>query len=114
MKCAVEGDHLLTAGVIAGQLEGALDGLGTGVAVEDAVRAGHGGDGGDPGSQVGEMLVVEVSAGDVDQFGGLLLDGGDDLRVAVAGGGNGDTGGKVEKFIAIHVFHTDAAAALGD
>ena len=50
----------------------------------------------------------------MDQLAGLLTDGGDDLGVAVAGGGDGDAGGKVEEGVAVDVFHTDAAAPLGD
>ena len=30
--------------------------------------------------ELGELRVVEVGAGHVQQLGGLLLDGGDDLR----------------------------------
>ena len=60
------------------------------------------------------MLVVEVGAGHVDQFGGLLLDGGDDLGMAVAGGGDGDAGGEIEELVAVDVGDDDAASALGD
>ena len=48
------------------------------------------------------------------QLGGLLLNGGDDLGMAVAGGGYGDAGGEVEELVAIHVLDHDAASALGD
>jgi hypothetical protein len=51
--------------------------------------------------------------GDVNQLGGLLLDGGNHFGMAVAGGGHGDARRKVEKLVAVHVFHADAAAALG-
>ena len=44
VEAAEEGDDVLASGVIAGDLEGALDGLGTGVAVVELVGAGHGGD----------------------------------------------------------------------
>ena len=50
----------------------------------------------------------------MDQFGGLLLDGGDHIGMAVAGGGHGDAGGEIEKLVAVDVFDHDAAAALGD
>jgi len=58
-------------------------------------------------------LVVEVGAGHVDQLGGLLLDGLDDLRMTVAGGGDGDAGGEVEELVAVHVFDPGAAAPFG-
>ena len=40
-----EGDDVLAAGVIAGDFQSALDGFGAGVAVVEAMRAGHGRDG---------------------------------------------------------------------
>ena len=71
--------------MIPGQLERALDSLGTGVAIEEAMRSGHGGHGRKALRQVGERLVVEVSARDVDQFGGLLLNRRDHPGMAMAG-----------------------------
>ena len=114
MEGAEEGDHVLPAGVVAGQLQRALDGFGAGVAVVEAMRPRHGCDGGEPLRQRDHALVVEVGAGHVDQLAGLLLDGLDDLRMAMAGGGDGDAGGKVEELVAVHVFDPGAAAALGD
>ena len=113
MEGAEEGDHLLPFGVIAGQLQRALDGLGPGVAKEKAVRAGHGRDGRKPLGQIGQMLVVKVRAGDVQQLSGLFLNGGHDLRVAMAGRNRSDARRKVKELIAVLVFHADAAATLG-
>ena len=104
---------MLAAGVIAGQLERALNGLRAGVAIEEAMRSGHGRHGREALGEIRQRLVVEVGAGDVDQLGGLLLNGGDHFGMAMAGGGHGDAGGEVEKLVAVHVFHADAAAALG-
>ena len=59
------------------------------------------------------VLVVEVGAGHVDQLTGLLLDGSDDMGMAVAGGGHGDAGGEIEELIAVDVGDDDAASALG-
>ena len=114
VESAEEGDDVLAAGVIAGELEGALDGLGAGVAVVEAVRAGHGRDGGEALGEGRRVFVVEVGAGHVDELGGLLLDGGDDLRMAMAGRDDGDAGGEVEELVAVDVFDADAAAAFGD
>src|SRR5262249_26355813 len=58
--------------------------------------------------------VVEISPGDVDQFRGLLLNGGNHFRMTMPGGGNCDTGGEVEELIAVHVFNTYATATLRD
>ena len=113
MEAAEEADDVLAAGVVAGELHGALDGLGAGVAVVEAVRAGHGGDGGEALGQRGHVLVVEVGAGHVDEFGGLVLNGLDYFGMTVAGGVDGDAGGEVEELVAVDVGDADAAAGLG-
>ena len=110
---AEEGDDVLAAGVVASQLQRALDGFCAGVAVVEAMRPRHGCDGGQPFRQRDHALVVEVGAGHVDQLGRLLLDGLDYFRMTVAGGGDGDAGGEVEELVAVHVFDPGAAAALG-
>ena len=61
-----------------------------------------------------EAFVVEVGAGHVDQFGGLVLDGLHDFGMTVAGGVDGDAGGEVEELVAVDVFDAAAAAAFGD
>ena len=111
---AEEADDVLAAGVVAGELHGALDGFGAGVAVVEPVRAGHGRDGGEALGEGGHVFVVEVGAGHVDQLGGLILDGLDDFGVAVAGGGDGDAGGEVEELVAVDVGDADAATGFGD
>ena len=111
---SVEGDDVLALGVVASEFECGLDGFGAGVAVVDAVRAGHGRDLREAGGEFGELRVVEVGAGHVEQLGCLFLDGGDDLGMTVAGRGHGDSGGEVEELVAIHVLDDDAASALGD
>ncbi len=79
VECAVERDELLAAGVIAGQLDGGLDGLGAGVAEVDLRGHAAGRQGGQLLGQVHHVLVVEVGARHVDQAGGLALDGFDHL-----------------------------------
>ena len=86
MESAVEGDDLFAARVIAGQLDGGLDGFGAGIAEVDALRRSV------PGAiaasfsrQLHHVRIVEIGAGHVDQLGGLLLDGGDDFGMAMAG-----------------------------
>ncbi len=111
---AEEADDVLAAGVVAGELHGALDGLGAGVAVVELVRAGHGGDGAEALGELDHVLVVEVGAGHVDQFGGLILNRLHDLGVTVAGGVDGDAGGEVEELVAVDVGDANAAARLRD
>jgi len=49
----------------------------------------------------------------VNQFAGLLLNGGDDFGMAMAGRSDGNTSGEIKKFVAVHVSDDDAASALG-
>ena len=49
----------------------------------------------------------------MNQLRGLLLDGRDHFGVAMAGRNHGNARGEVEKLVAVHIFHADAAAALG-
>ncbi len=48
----------------------------------------------------------------MDQLGGLLLNGFDYFRMAMAGGADGDAGGEVEEGVAVNVFDYSAMAAL--
>ncbi len=48
----------------------------------------------------------------MDELRGLLLDGADDLGVAMAGGVDGDAGGEVEELVAVDVFDAAAEAAF--
>ena len=59
------------------------------------------------------MLVVEVGAGHVDEFGGLVLDRLDYFGMTVAGRVDGDAGGEVEELVAVDVGDADAAAGFG-
>ncbi len=110
---AKEGDHVLPAGVIPGQLQRALDGFRPGISIVEAVRSGHGRNGREALGQGHHVLVVKIGAGDVDQLGGLLLDGGDYFGMAMSGRNDGNAGGKVQKLVSVHIFNPHAAAALG-
>ena len=62
--------------------------------------------------QVDLRRVVEIGPRHVQQLGRLVLDGGDDLRMAVAGRADGDAGGEVEEQVAVDVLDDRPAAAL--
>ena len=109
-----EADDVLASGVVASELQGALDGLSAGVAVVEAVRSGHRRDGGEARGERRHLVVVEVRAGHVDQLGRLILDGLHDFGMAVAGRGDGDAGGEVEELVAVDVFDSATAAAFDD
>ena len=114
-KAAVEGDELVALGVILRQLDRGFDALRRRNCRSKRASASL------PGAIDGELLgelrhafVIKIGAGHVDQFGGLLLNGGDNFGMAMAGGADGDAGGKIEKHVAVNVFDHRAAAALGD
>ena len=113
VESSKEGNHVLPAGVVPGKLQRALDGLRPGIPVVEAVRSGHGRNGREPLGKGHHVLVIKIGAGDVDQLGGLLLDGGDYFGMAVTGGNDGNAGGKVQELISVHIFNPHAAAALG-
>ncbi len=108
MERAVERNDVLPLGVIARQLQRSFNGFSSGVAVVNLVRPFHGRDLRKTLAQGDHALVIEVGAGHVNQFGSLLLDGGDNFGMAMAGRGDGDAGGEVEKLVAVDVFHDDS------
>ena len=113
VKRAEERDDVLTLGVIARQLQRALNRLRAGVAVVNLVRPRHGRNLRQPRRQIHHVLVIKIRARHVDQFARLLLNGGDHIGMAVAGRSHGNAGGKIKKLVAIDIGHHDAAAALG-
>ena len=109
-----ERDIARPSGGIARELHGALDRLGAGVREEDTRRRARQ----DPVLQSLRQLdlrrVVEVRPGHVDEAFRLLLDRGDNLRVGVARGDDGDAGREVEEPVAVHVCDPAAPASLHD
>jgi hypothetical protein len=92
---------------LAGELEEGFVGFGAGVAEKDLAAEGQAGEAfGEAGL---DGIVEEVRA--VHQGGGLVLDGGDDGGVAVAGVADGDAGHEVEILLAGVVPDGDAGAA---
>ena len=113
VESSEEGDDVLPAGVIAGQLQRALDGFRSGISIIEAMGSGHGRNGREAFGQRHHVFVIKVGAGDVDQLGGLFLDGGDYFGMAMSGRNHGNAGGKVQKLVSIYIFYAHAAAALG-
>ena len=106
-------DDVLPLGVIAGQFQRGFHRLRPRIAVVNLVRTRHGRDLRQPLGQRNHALVVKIRSRHVDQFARLLLNGGDHVGMAMPGRSNGDAGGEVEEFVAVHVRDHDAAAALG-
>ena len=114
VEAPVEGDELVALGGVARQLDGAFDGFGAGIAEVNFLGFGAGRDGGQFFREARHVLVIEIRAGHVDQFGGLLLNRGDNFGMAMAGGANRNACGEIEEHVAVDVFDHGAAAALGD
>ena len=106
---AEEGDHVRAPGVVAGELERRLDGLGAGVGEEDLAIV-HRGQRGEALAHVGVGRQVEVARAVVQDVVDLGVDGGVDGRVGVTGGDDGDAGVEVEEAVAVDVLD-DAAPA---
>ena len=107
---AEEGDDVRAVRGVAGELDRGFDRLGAGVA---EVRPSATGDRRELGQATADLGVdreVEVAGAEVDELGGLLLDGGDHLRMRVPGGGDRDAGGEVEEQVAVDVLDGQAIA----
>ena len=63
-------------------------------------------------ASVDHALVIEIRARHVNQFAGLLLYGGDHMRMAMSRGSHGDAGREIEELVAVDIGHNDAAPAL--
>ena len=98
----------------AGELECAFDRLGSAVRKEDFLRSRAGRDLGEPFRQVDLRAIVEVRAAHVEQRVGLVLDGRDDLGMAVSGGVDRDPGREVEEQVAVHIFDHGTGTASHD
>ena len=114
VEAAVEGDEFVAAGVITGELHRGFDGLGAGIPEVDALGFLAGSDRRKFLGEIDHTLVVEIRAGHVDQVGGLLLDRGDDARVAMSGGDDGDARREIEEGVAVDIFDHGAVAAFRD
>ena len=102
------------AGVVAGELERGLDGLGAGVG-EEHPRLGCIGDaGGQALADLGVGGQVEVARAVVEDVVDLGVDRGVDGRMGVAGGVDGDAGVEVEEAVAVDVLDHAAGAAPHD
>ena len=114
VEAALEGDDPGPMGVVPGQLDGALDGLGAGVGEEDPRLLLERCDRGQALHELQVARLVEVGGGNVDQAIRLVLDGLHHLRVGVAGGADRDAGGEVEEAVAVDVGHDEPGSRLGD
>ena len=110
---AEEGDEVLAARGVAGQLHGDLDGLRARVRQERPIRAARRGDAVQLAADLGVDRQVEVGRGKMEELLGLALDRAHDLRMGVAGGCDRDAGGEVEEQVPVDVLEDEPIAARG-
>ena len=105
-------DDLVAPRVILRQLDGRFDGLRARVAEIHFLRFLAWSDGGEAFGEFHEVRNVKIGARNVNQLGGLLLNGLDHARMAMSRRHHGDARGKIQKLVAVHVFDYRAAALL--
>ena len=114
MKSAQVGDAARAPAMVACHLERRLDALGARVGEKGPRLLGDGGQGVEPFGQLHLRRIVKVGPGHVEEAARLILDGLDDVRVAVAGRAHGDPSAHVEETVAIYVPHLGASAMVHD
>ncbi len=114
---AEERHDLLALGPEPRELDRGLDRLRSGVREENARRPSAAPHGSDRSESLGELRDgprVEIGRAHVKELSRLLADRGDDTRMAVARGANGDSGGEIEESIPIRVRHHHSRRFLDD
>ena len=114
MECVLHHYDGGTAGVLAGDLDGVLNGFGAGVdqhaLLGEVARRMF-------GKLLAHFDVVGVRSGGevgVGELGHFLLHGRDDFRRAVADAGHGDAGSEIDETVAVHVGDGGAACGFGE
>ncbi|CAM2137885.1 hypothetical protein PT2222_100011 [Paraburkholderia tropica] len=113
VETAREGDHARTAGRGARDLDGVFDGFRAGREERGLLREAARCARGDLFGQRDVRLVRHDLVGGVREAVELRLDGGDDLRMAVARVAHGDAGGEVDDAAAFDVPQFRVFSALG-
>ena len=113
MEAAVKRNHLVALRGVSRQFDGPFNRLGPRISEKDflAFRARH-----RPAQALGQLwhaLVIKIRAGHVNEFGRLLLNRGDNLRMAVSSRADGNPRREIEEIVTVHVFHNSAMTALG-
>src|SRR5688572_25819547 len=110
MERSEKRDHVWTFRLVTGQLERCFDRFRAGIREEDSLRRRTGRYLGHFPRQVALWQVVEVRPRHMDQLRRLLLNCGDHPRVAVARRADGDSGGEVEKDVAVDILNNRSFA----
>ena len=110
VEAALEGDDPGPMGVVAGELDRALDRLRAGVGQEDACLLLEWRDRRQALHELQVARLEEIGGGDVDQPIRLLLDRLHHRRMRMAGRADGDAGGEVKEDVAVDIGHRHAGS----
>ncbi len=99
VEAAVERDQFVALGVVTRELNGGFGTFGAGVAEVNALGFLARRDRRETLREFDEVRIVEVRAGHVNQFAGLLLNRFDDVGMAMAGGTDSDAAAKSRKVL---------------
>ena len=110
---AEKGNKPMALGVVARNLHRRFHGFGAGIAKGDLLGELSRRDLGHLFRQLRQQRVIEIRPRHVDQGFGLLLDHAHDIGMAMPGGDHGNSGGKIQKEVAINVLDDCALSALG-
>src|SRR4030095_8269683 len=114
MKRAVEGDDVLSLGMVASQLDRRFDRFGAGIGEKDFFLAGSRRDAREFFGQLDHRLIIVVATANMEKLVRLLLDGFHHPWMRVACARDCDAGHEIKKQIAIDIFDYHAAALLDD
>ncbi len=105
MEASIERNDFVATCVITSQFDGCLNRFGAGIAEEYFFGLFPGGHGREALGQVNHVRRIKIGTGNVEQFGGLLLNRFDHARMAMSRGNHRDARRKVQKGIAVNVLH---------
>src|SRR5690348_4275498 len=114
MEATIERDELVTFRMVTREFHRRFDGFRPGVAKVNALGILSRSNLTEPFGELDHIFVIKIGAGHMNQFSCLILNRGDDVRMAMTRRNDGDAGCEVEEAVAVHILDYRAAASLGD
>ncbi len=114
MEASIERNDFVATRVITSQFDGCLNRLGAGIAEEYLFGLFPRGHGREALGQVNHVRRIKIGTGNVEQFGGLLLNRFDHARMAMSRGHHRDARGKIQKGVAVNVLHDRTTPGFRD
>src|SRR5206468_8662418 len=108
-EAAVKRDELVSPRGVSRQFDGAFYRFRTRVGEKDLLAFGTWHRAAQPFCQLRHAFIVKIRAGHVNQFGRLVLNRRDDLRMAMTSGALGDHRCDIDNSVTIYVFYYSVA-----